>query len=247
MNKQLGKQPAFSLTNLLQRDRIETKLNIAQTAIASPTPVMEAQTEIEITTSTPFFLEKALNQFLEDVVLEQLQNAERLWSLNPSRRESLGKFLAELSKQPEPENPQEKLKEFIAHDRSPQAQEALRQLFKQIALAQLGKALLVKSWDPEKLSRTDLKNLISAIEKGMRSFVHLQTSTSQLIQRNFYSWYNLSANHQDQLWILMEQASLEDQSLENIKDWLLCKARKLSAETLGDRDRYSKLFYQFLC
>ncbi len=246
MNKQLGKQPAFSLTNLLQRDRIETKLNIAQTAIASPTPVMEAPTEIEIPTSTPYFLEKALNQFLEDVVLEQLQNAERLWSLNPSRRESLGKFLAELSKQPEPENPQEKLKEFIAHDRSPQAQEALRQLFKQIALAQLGKALLVKSWDPEKLSRTDLKNLTSAIEKGMRSFVHLQTSTSQLIQRNFYSWYNLSANHQDQLWILMEQASLEDQSLENIKDWLLCKARKLSAETLGERDRYSKLFYQFL-
>ena len=235
----MEKQPAFNLTNLIQRDRIESKLNPTATATISTT-------EIVVTPLTTYFLEKQFNQFLDEVVLEQLQNAGRLLSLNPSRRESLGKFLAELSKQPEPENAQEKLKEFIAHDRTPQAQEALKQLFKQIALVQLGKALLVKSWNPEKFSRSDLKNLTSAIEKGMRSFVHLQTSSSQLIQRNFYSWYNLSADHQDQLWDLMEQASLAEPNLENAKDWILCKARKLSAETLGERDRYSKSFYQFL-
>ncbi len=245
MDKHQERQPLFNLTNLIQRDRIESKLN-GSILIPSPTGSSETLSPA-ITVATPsYFLEMPFNQFLDEVVLEQLQNADRLWSLNPSRRESLGKFLAELSKQPEPENPQETLKEFIAHDRTPQAQEALKQLFKQIALVQLGKALLAKSWNPEKFARADLKNLTAAIEKGMRTFVHLQTSTSQLIQRNFYSWYNLSPLHQDQLWSLMEQASMEDPTLENAKDWLLCKARKLSAETLGERDRYSKLFYQFL-
>jgi len=243
VNNTQSSTSTFSLTELLQRDRIETKLNLTiaaavSSSLADPTPSLSA--------ISSFSQEKKFDQFLDEVVLEQLQNAERLWSLNPSRRESLGKFLAELSKQPEPENPQDKLKEFIAQDRTPQAQEALKQLFKQIALAQLGKALLVKSWNPEKFSRADLKNLTSAIEKGMRTFVHLQTSTSQLIQRNFYSWYNLSAPHQDLLWSLIENASLEDPSLESAKDWVLCRARKLSAETLGERDRYSKLFYQFL-
>jgi len=235
----MEKQPVFNLTNLIQRDRIESKLN-------SPISAINSSPEAVVSSNTTFIFEKQFNQFLDEVVLEQLQNAERLWSLNPSRRESLGKFLAELSKQPEPENAQDKLKEFIAHDRTPQAQEALKQLFKQIALAQLGKALLVKSWNPDKFVRSDLKNLTSAIEKGMRTYVHLQTSSSQLIQRNFYSWYNLSPIHQDQLWNLMEQISHENSTLNEAKDWLLAKSRKLSAETLGERDRYSKLFYQFL-
>lgn len=235
----MNKQPVFNLNHLIQRDRIESKLNITGSSMTTSTETLAIPTPV-------YSLEKQFNQFLDEVVLEQLQNADRLLSLNPSRRESLAKFLMELSKQPEPSCPQEKLKEFIAHDRTPQAQEALKQLFKQIALAQLGKALLVKSWHLDKFSRADLKNLTSAIEKGMRTYVHLQTSTSQLIQRNFYSWYNLSPAHQDQLWELMELASNEDSTLENAKDWILCKARKLSAETLGERDRYSKLFYQFL-
>ena len=222
----MEKLPAFNLTNLIQRDRIESKLN-------APISALISSPEVVASSNSSYIFEKQFNQFLDEVVLEQLQNADRLWSLNPSRRESLGKFLAELSKQPEPENAQDKLKEFIAHDRTPQAQESLKQLFKQIALVQLGKALLVKSWNPEKFARSDLKNLTSAIEKGMRTYVHLQTSSSQLIQRNFYSWYNLSPIHQDQLWTLMEQISVEDPTLNSAKDWLLCKARKLSAETLG--------------
>jgi hypothetical protein len=246
MDKQLDKQPGFNLTNLLQRDRIESKLNPGSALPNTATATATASKVAPVTPASTYLLEKQLNQFLDDVVIEQLQNAERLWSLNPSRREGLGRFLAELSKQPEPENPQETLKEFIAHDRSPQAQEALKQLFKQIALAQLGKAFLVKSWSGEKFARADLKNLTAVIEKGMRTFVHLQTSTCQLIQRNFYSWYNLSAQHQDDLWSLIEHATMEDASLEKAKDWVLCKARKLSAETLGERDRYSKVFYQFM-
>ena len=230
----------FSLTELLQRDRIETKLNLTISSMVTTQENLAPEVEAS------YYLEKKFDQFIDDVVLEQLQNADRLSSLNISRRESLGKFLAELAKQPEPENPQEKLKEFIAHDRTPQAQEALKQLFKQIAFVQLGKALLLKTWSPEKFSRADLKNLTSAIEKAMRTFVHLQTSSSQLIQRNFYSWYNLSSSHQDELWSLIDQASLEDPSLEGAKDWILCKASKLSAETLGERDRYSKLFYQYM-
>ncbi len=240
----MDKQPAFNLTNLLQRDRIESKLN--SSGKADRASIESNSINPANTGNTTYFLEKQLNQFLDEVVQEQLLNADRLCKLNPSRRESIGRFLAELSKQPEPENPQEKLKEFISQDRSPQALEALKQLFKQIALVQLGKALLVKSWMREKFVLADLKNLTSAITKSMGSFVNLQTSSSQLIQQNFYSWYNLSGAHQDQLWSLIDSASSDDASLEKLKEWVFFKARKLSAETLGERDRYSKLFYQYL-
>jgi hypothetical protein len=242
----MDKQPSFNLTSLLQRDRIESKLNPAgkvERASADPTANL-ANTG---NASAPsYFLEKSLNQFLDDVVQEQLQNSDRLIKLNPSRRESLGRFLAELSKQPEPENAQEKLKEFVAHDRSPQAQEALKQLFKQIALVQLGKALLLKSWIKEKFMISDLKNLTAAITKEMGGFLNLQTSSSQLIQQNFYSWYNLTPSHQDQLFSLIEAASKDEPNLEKLKEWVFFRARKLSADTLGERDRYSKHFYQYL-
>src|SRR3954470_9588357 len=105
----MDKQPLFSLTELLQRDRIETKLNLPVSSSTISAPLAPSH----------YFLEKKFNQFIDEVVLEQLQNADRLGSLNPSRRESLGKFLAELSKQPEPENAQETLKTFIAQDRTP--------------------------------------------------------------------------------------------------------------------------------
>jgi hypothetical protein len=234
----MEKHPSFNLTNLLQRDRIESKLNLSVQVERAP----QAPTSTTIT----YFLDKQLNQFIDDLVHEQLQNADRLRSLNPSRRESLGKFLAELSKLPEPANPQEILKEFTSSDRSLQALDALKQLFKQIAMVQIGKALLLKSWNKDKFSTSDLKNLTSAINREMGNFVNLQTSTSQLIQQNFYSWYNLSLLHQDQLWELILMAEKEDPSLEKIKEWVFQKARKLSAETLGERDRYGKLFYQYL-
>ena len=242
----MNKQPGFNLTNLLQRDRIESKLNSGKVERAPIDPISSQSIPPSAPVTPAYFLEKQLNQFIEDVVQELLKNADQLCKLNPSRRESIGRFLAELSKQPEPENPQEKLKEFIAQDRSPQAQEALKHLFRQIAFVQLGKALLVKSWSKEKFVMMDLKNLTSAINKAMSSFVNLQTSTSQLIQQNFYSWYNLTANHQNQLWNLIESATSEDPGLEKIKEWLLVKARKISADTLGERDRYSKYFYRYL-
>jgi hypothetical protein len=186
-----------------------------------------------------------LENFIALLVLEQLKRPEDLLKLNPSRRESLGRFLSELCRIAEPEDPQVALKSFIRIDRSEAEHEALKQLFKQIALVQIGKAMLVKSWDKTlgtTSSKADLKDLTAAVERGLRPFMHLQTSTCQLIQRNFYSWYKLSAESQDQLWTLLS----EIQDLDQAKEWLLCRAINLSAETLGERDRYSKVFYQNL-
>jgi hypothetical protein len=242
----MNKQPTFNLTNLLQRDRIESKLNSGKVEHVAIDPISALAPTASSNPAPSYFLEKQLNQFIEDVVQELLKNADQLCKLNPSRRESIGRFLAELSKQPEPENPQETLKEFIAHDRPPQALEALKHLFRQIAMVQLGKALLIKSWTREKFLLSDLKNLTSSINKAMGSFVNLQTSTSQLIQQNFYSWYNLTGSHQDQLWSLIESATSDDPTLEKIKEWMFSRARRISADTLGERDRYSKQFYQSL-
>jgi hypothetical protein len=219
----------------LSVNAVTINATLGSTLVAS-TPVLAR--------TLPTVYEKFEN-FIDLLVLEQLKKPEDLLKLNPSRRESLGRFLSELCRIPEPENAQESLKNFTRIDRTETEHEALKQLFKQIALVQIGKAFLVKSWCAnQKLACTkaDLKDLTAAVERGLRPFMHLQTSTCQLIQRNFYSWYKLSAASQDLLWDLLNE--IED--LNEAKEWLLCRAIDLSAETLGERDRYSKVFYQNL-
>jgi hypothetical protein len=178
-------------------------------------------------------------------VLEQLQKPEDLHKLNPSRRESLARFLSELSRMPEPLDTTERLKQFTRMDRTETEHKALKQLFKQIALVQIGKAVLLKSWSNhsgKKLAKADLKDLTAAIERGLRPFIHLQTSTCQLIQQNFYSWYKLPATAQEELWAMLENT----EDLDGVKTWLLNRASCLSAETLGERARYSGSLYQNL-
>lgn len=186
-----------------------------------------------------------LESFLHTLVLEQLKKPEELLKLNPSRRESLARFLTELARMPEPLDSTDALKRFTRIDRSEAEHEALKQLFKQIGLVQIAKALLLKSWRTHSkttFSKNDLKDLTGAVERDLRPFIHLQTSTCQLIQRNFYSWYKMSAEAQDQLWRLLEGLH----ELDSAKLWLLCRASSLSAETLGERERYSHLFYKNL-
>ena len=186
-----------------------------------------------------------LESFLHILVLEQLKKPEELLKLNPSRRESLARFLTELARMPEPLDSTDALKRFTRMDRSEAEHQALKQLFKQIGLVQIAKALLLKSWRSHSktaFSKTDLKDLTGAVERDLRPFIHLQTSTCQLIQRNFYSWYKMSADAQDQLWQLLEGLG----ELDAAKLWLLSRASSLSAETLGERERYSHLFYQNL-
>ena len=87
-----------------------------------------------------------LESFLHTLVLEQLKKPEELLKLNPSRRESLARFLSELSRLPEPTDATDALKRFTRMDRSEAEHTALKQLFKQIGLVQIAKALLLKSW-----------------------------------------------------------------------------------------------------
>jgi hypothetical protein len=188
---------------------------------------------------------QAYEAFLHSLVLEQLQKPEDLLKLNPSRRESIARFLSELARMPEPNDPMERLKQFTRMDRTEVEHQALKQLFKQIALVQIGKAILLKSWSKHSdkpFTKVDLRDLTSAIEKGLRPFIHLQTSTCQLIQQNFYSWYKLSTASQADLWDTLENTS----DLDGAKEWLLNRASTLSAETLGERARYGGSFYRHL-
>ncbi len=192
---------------------------------------------------SPLF--EQFESFIQTLILEQLKKPEDLLKLNQSRRESLGRFLSELSGDPEPTDPQEALKRYVRMDRNENEHEALKQLFKQIAFVQIAKALLLKSWNNTPsftFQKTDLKDLTAAVEKGLRPFIHLQTSTCQLIQRNFYSWYKMTASSQDTLWDLLDKI----ENIDEAKEWMLSRAIQLSADTSGERDRYHKGFYQNL-
>ncbi len=187
-----------------------------------------------------------LETFFDLLVLEQLNHPEELLKLNPSRREAIARFLAEMSQQAEPIDPQQTLKNFVRLDRTPVEQEAIKQLFKQIAFVQIGKALLLRSWNKKTnlpFQQSDLKDLTSSIEKALRPFIHLQTSTWQLIQKNFYSWYKMTPEFQERLWNLFSRMGDED---EKVRDWLLNQAIHLSAETLGERQRYQEELYKHL-
>lgn len=206
-------------------------------------PIADVASSVELQLASPQFQE--FESFLDQLVLDQLDRPEDLLKLNRTRRESLGRFLAELARLPEPQDPESALKSFVRLDRTASEHEALKQLFKQIAIVQLGKALLLKAWSCHQnfpLVKADLKDLTSAVERGLRPFIHLQTTTCQLVTGNFYSWYKLDASRIDQLWILLEKVS----QLQPCLDWLLDRAIQLSAETLGERDRYSSGFYQNL-
>ena len=188
---------------------------------------------------------KSFENFIQTLILEQLRKPEELLKLNPTRRQSLGRFLSELNGDPEPNDPQEALSRFVKIDRNVNEHEALKQFFKQNAFVQLAKALLLKSWSKNsnfQFLKSDLKDLTAGVEKGLRPYIHLQTSTCQLIQRNFYSWYKMSHESQNILWDLLEKI----EHLDETKDWLLTLAIQLSASTTGERDRYHKSFYQNL-
>ena len=230
----------LDITSWLKKDRIEKNIESSETSLSE---ILFGKVVTRPLKEAPSFA--PLEAFLHSLVLEQLKKPEELLKLNPSRRESLARFLSELSRMPEPTDTMERLKQFTRMDRTEVEHEALKQLFKQIGLVQIGKALLLKSWKAHAKSeflKTELKDITGVIERELRPFINLQTSTCQLIQRNFYSWYKLTAEAQEQLWEILNSTS----NLDAAKHWLLCRASTLSAETLGERERYSFGFYENL-
>ncbi len=235
---------SLDITSWLKKDRIEKSIESSESSLTEilfgkkqTHPVAESQIQ------SPSF--ELLESFLHSLVLDLLKMPEELLKLNLSRRESLARFLSELSKMPEPTDSMERLKLFTRIDRTESEHAALKQLFKQIGIVQIGKALLLKSWrthSHKDLPRAELKDITGAIERELRSFIHLQTSTCQLIQRNFYSWYKMTTEAQEQLFEILEKTT----DLEAAKHWLLDRASSLSAETLGERERYSQGFYENL-
>ena len=246
MSSSLFDSDSIDLSGWIKKDRLEKKIEASKKDSPSQL-VMEGLLlgKDESTQPSPVPVFDQFESLLNSMVADQMRRPEDLLKLNPSRRESLGRFLTELSKNPEPLDPKEALKQFVRIDRSDSEHAALNQLFKQIALVQIAKALLLCSWRTHSkapLDRADLRDLTAAVERDLRPFINLQTSTCQLIQQNFYSWYKPTQEAQSTLWILLD--SIQD--LEAMKHWVLKRARKLSAETLGERGRYGEGFYRNL-
>lgn len=183
--------------------------------------------------------------FIENLVQEQLQYPEKLLKLDSTRRNSIALFLCELAKKPETQmhnvDPVQILNDFVRIDRTEAEHEALKTLFRQIAWVQVGKAFLLRSWNTTQI--TELKNLTASLEKILRPFLHLQTATFQLVQRNFFSWYTLNEDSQNQLWQILESAFNQTPS-HQIKEWILGYAIRTSASMLGEPERYTSKFYK---
>ncbi len=250
MSSSIFDSDSIDLSSWLKKDRLEKKLE-KKTEDGPKHQQSEMKLDELIFGTTPAPSPIPLTHFepLESIlnllVTDQMKKPEELLKLNPSRRESLARFLTELSRLPEPTDSQEALKQFVRPERGPTEHEALKQLFKQIAMVQIAKAVLIKSWRVHSgvsMVKADLKDLTAALERDLRPFINLQTSSCQLIQRNFYSWYKMSPEAQDTLWSLLE--SIQDTA--PLKQWILNRARRLSAETLGERQRYSDGFYRNL-
>ncbi|NDG85902.1 MAG: hypothetical protein EBX52_12815, partial [Proteobacteria bacterium] len=230
---------SIDLSDWIKKDRLEKKIEDSKRQTQGQTQdqmIMEDLLIGKPEAARPRVL-PLVEQFellLNSMVSDQLRRPEELLKLNPSRREGIGRFLNEISRNPEPIDSKEALKLFVSPDRSEVQNLALKQLFKQIALVQIAKALLLRSWRTHAgtpMDRNELKDLTAAVEKNLRPFIHLQTSTCQLIQQNFYSWYKPTPEAQSVLWMLLE--SITD--LDSMKTWLLRRARSLSAETLRER------------
>ncbi len=246
MSSSLFDSESIDISGWIKKDRLEK--TIEDTAKSDSPPRSSVQEllqpkEAPPSPPSPFF--EQLEALMNAMVADQLKKPDDLLKLNSSRREGMGRFLTELSQTPEPLDPQLALRHFVRPDRSEAEQKALKQLFRQIALAQIAKAALLLSWRKRagaRLERADLKDLTASVERDLRSYVNLQTSTCQLIQQNFYSWYKLTPETQSFLWIILESVADPD----CLKDWLLHRARILSAETLGERQRYGEGFYRNL-
>ena len=237
---------SIDFSDWIKKDRLEKKIEDSKRQPQDQL-IMEdllfGRSEAPRPTGAP--LADPFESILNSMVSDQLKRPEDLLKLNPSRREGLGRFLNQISKNPDPVDAKEALKQFVSAERTQTQHLALKQLFRQIALVQIAKALLLRSWSLHagtSMDRNDLKDLTAAVERNLRPFINLQTSTCQLIQQNFYSWYKLTPEAQSNLWMLLD--SITD--LEAAKAWLLRRARALSAETLGERGRYGEGFYRNL-
>ena len=251
MSSSIFDSDSSDLSSWLKKDRLEKKIedplpHRETSAPDSLQSVIARKPEKTLPVPAPnSALLEPFETLLQQIASDQLKRPEDLLKLNPSRRESLGRFLSELARMPEPSDPQEALRQFVRPDRNETEHEAIKQLFRQIALVQIAKALLLKSWRSHTgtpLSKTDLKDLTASLERDIRPFINLQTSTCQLVQANFYSWSKLSPETQEKLWLLL--ATITD--LSGVKEWLFKRARKLSAETMGERQRYGNTFYRNL-
>lgn len=188
---------------------------------------------------------QAFKDYLDRVVAEHSQNPSELLKLNPSRKESLGRFLSELARQPEPADPVKALLSFIAPERTTVEHQAVVNLYRQIVVVHLAKVLLLRCWSERGLcpfSDADFRDPNAALDRMLRVHATLARPAWQITQKNFFSWYKPSAMREKELAHLLEHAGNLTQ--EDVRDWILELAVATSASTLGERDRYTRTLYK---
>jgi hypothetical protein len=186
-------------------------------------------------------------EYLDRVVEEHSRNPAELLKLNPSRKESLGRFLSELARQPEPADSAKALCAFIAPDRSAIQHQAVVHLYRQIVVVHLAKVLLLRSWCERGLctfDASDFRDPNAALDRMLRGHATLARPAWQITQKNFFSWYKPNPQQEKELLDLFQGAG--NMTDDEVRDWILELAIATSANTLGERDRYTRVLYKSL-
>ena len=178
-----------------------------------------------------------------DIVHELEGNLSKISSLNPSRREAVAQRLDRLSGS----TTSMPLSKWLEGVKTPAQKAALRKYLEEIALTVLGQAVLLKSWSDRGIrswTEIDLGRLNWALSSSLKTHLPLDRDGWQITRPNLYSWYNLSAPLQREVWLALEAWKLTEES-PNLLFNLLSFGRQFG----GDRDEaetqgYDPRFYQ---
>lgn len=154
---------------------------------------------------------------LSSLILQELEtHLPRLLNLNPSRRDSIARYLTQNAGLP-PLSPQETptaLRKWIEGPRTPAQNSALQSYFEEVAWIVLGQALVLKAWSDRGIrpwSPSDLGRLNWALSTALKPQLPLDREGWLITRPSLYSWYNPCASIQTQIWQALEGPRLSDE------------------------------------
>lgn len=201
-------------------------------------------------------------------ILQDLEsNLSKLYTLNPSRRESIAHHLNRLSglgpaspsgtSRAEHSSPSlmkpglpsatNGLQRWVDGPRSPAQNAAIRAYFEEVATIALGQAILLKTWSDRglrKWTESDLGRLNWALSTALKPHVPLDREGWQITRPNLYSWYNPSPVLQHEIWLSLEEWRITDEGPGFLLN-LLSPLRRTQPEN-QDPHGYDPRFYHSL-
>ncbi len=226
--------PLATSFNLSSREKNSTPQS------SSPSPITMASTQLS--TAIPTLI-PLLNRILQELE----GNLTKLFSLNPSRRESIVQHLEKLSGLHSSSQPSRTLQDWMTGLRNPAQTSALKTFLEEVALISLGQAILLKAWSDRgirKWSESDLGQLNWILSTTLKSHIPLDREAWQITRPNFYSWYTPSKAIQHEIWVALDTWRIEEEGPQFLTHSL--KAIRSSQPEVFEPNGYDRRFFKTL-